>query len=243
MVKCAYPLFLSLVIVVFSGMAQAQETPCNAKNQTCLTDHILSLAEEIDDRRWKDQTYREVAKTMAASGRATDALPLISKIQSPDTKALTIRGIGMEAAMAGRVPENLFMLLRTEAEKITDPPSYGIALTYIAMAQAFAEDDAGAIQTASEMKNEALRHKAYGETAEIQAEKGKYDLAMQSIAAIESIPFKNKAYKNVSKIFAESEKYQDAFNTTLYITNPVITVEAIQFILDTQRQSKERAGK
>lgn len=206
-----------------------------------MTTYLASLAEQIEKDSWRDQTYRELAKTMATDGRALDAIAYIPKITNPDTQALTIRGIGMEAAMAGQVPDGLFPLLRAEAEKITHPPSYGIALTYIAMAQAFAGDDAGARLTASQMENEDLRNKAYGETAEIQAEKGKFGLAMESISFIGSISFKNKAYKNVSRIFAENSKYQESFDTAVHIANPVMQAEAVQFILDTQRKEQEKA--
>ena len=148
-------------LIFFTGNISIAQTSvtCDAQNRSCMTDHILNLAEQIEKTRWRDQTYREAAKTMAADGRADAALLLIDKIETPDTKALTIRGIGMEAAMAGKVTENLFAKLRTETEKITHPPSYGIALTYIAMAQAYAGDDAGAAQTASDMQNEDLRNK------------------------------------------------------------------------------------
>ena len=243
MLKSIPLLFLLFTFAGFQNNALAQKMLCDVNNQKCISDQIILRADKIEDIRWKDQTYRDVAKNMASAGLADEALPLIDKIQNPDTKALTIRGIGMEAAMANAVPENLFINLRSYAEKITEPPSYGIALTYIAMAQAYAGDDAGAMQTASEMENEALRHKAYAETAEIQAEKGKLNLALQSILAIESVSFKNKAYVKISKILSEAEKFQDAYKVTAYITNPVMQTEALLFILDEQRRMKESNGK
>lgn len=241
--KAFFLLSIFIILTVLTDTAYAQKMPCNAHDIGCLSNDILTLADNIENAQWRDQIYRDVSKSMAAAGRATEALPLIAKITNPDTKALTIRGIGIEAAMADAVPEGLFVNLRTEAEKISEPAAYGIALTYIAMAQAYAGDNDGAMQTASEMQNEDLRNKAYGETAEIQAEKGLYDLAIKSIAAIESLSFKNKAYKSISKIFAENKKYQDAYKSTLYINNPVMKAEAIQFILDQQQHHKEKSKK
>ena len=213
---------------------------CQGENTSCLEDQIVLLAKDIKKDQWRDQTYREVAKSMAANGRSLDALPLIPLIKSPDTKALTIRGIGMEAAENNTIPENLFTLLRKEADKIEHAPSYGIALTYIAMAQALAGDDAGAAQTAADMKNDALKNKAYGETAEIQAEQSKHAEAIKSISYIQDLAFKNKAYKSVSRIYAENYEYNEAFEIASNITNPVMKSEAIQFILNKQLQQKQK---
>ncbi|MCB9965105.1 MAG: hypothetical protein H6855_03390 [Rhodospirillales bacterium] len=236
------PPFMSVPATVYAQPAppSSATSPCKAADSACVTEYLETLAGRIEKESWRDQAYRELAKTLAADGQALKALPLIEKIQNPDTKALTIRGIGMEAAMAGKVPEELFTHLRQAAEKITDPPSYGIALTYIAMGQAFADDDDGAMATAADMKNDALRHKAYGETAEIQAEKGKFSLALESIRQIDSASFRNKAYKNVSRIFAERQKYQESFDMAVLIENPVMQAEAIQFMLDEQRRSREK---
>ena len=234
-------LFYIFLLFVYSPAMATTPPQCLATDHICMTKYLAGLATQIEKDDWRDQTYRELAKSMAANGRSLEAIPYIAKITNPDTKALTIRGIGMEAAMVGKVPENLFKELRVEAEKIEHPPSYGIALTYIAMAQAFAGEDAGAKLTASQMQNEDLRNKAYGETAEIQAEKGKFGLAMESISYIVSTSFKNKAYKTVSRIFAEDRKYQEAFDTAINISNPVMQAEAVQYILDTQQKEQEKA--
>lgn len=227
---------LFLVIGLFLVLpAHAKQTPqCAGEDRACIAKHLSSVIEKIEKDEWRDQGYRELAKSMAASGEAMQALPIIAKINSPDTQALTIRGIGMQAAKVNKVAPDLFVKLHEEAAKITHPPSHGIALTYIAMAQAMAGDDSGAKATAQSMKNTALRQKAFGETAEIQAEQGKLSLALDSISMIDSVSFKNKSYKNISRIFAETEKYQQALETASYITNPVMQASAIQFILNTQ---------
>ena len=165
-------------------------------------------------------------------------MALLDKIQNPDTKALTIRGIGMASAGQDISEEQhaaLFESLRAHAEKIDHPPSYAIALTYIAMAQAFAGDNEGAWKTASDMENDALRHKAYGETAEIQAEKGDFTSAMKSIGFIESAAFRNKAYAIVSKLLADQEHFQNAFDAAAKITNSYKKAQAIQNVLNTQK--------
>jgi hypothetical protein len=233
-------LFQPLLSFAESPTTSVPVSACIATDLKCIVARISALAEKIETDNWRDQTYRELSKTMAANGMAIQAIPYISKIKNPDTQALTIRGIGMEAAMADVIPDGLFSMLRQEADRITDPPSHGIALTYIAMAQAYAGDDAGAEKTASEMENEALSHKAFAETAEIQAEKGKFDIAIKSISLIDSASFKNKAYKNVSRIFSETGRYQEAYDTAQFISNPVMQAEALQFMLDTQRIEKEK---
>ena len=210
---------------------------CPIQDRTCMIMALQDTAQSIEQSSWRDQTYREIAKTLAFDGDTDAAIAMIDTIQTPDTKAMTIRGIGMAVADRSLAPskrDKIFVQLRKEAEKIEHPPSYAIALTYIAMSQAFAGDDEDAWKTARDMKNDALRHKAYGETAEIQAEKGKFSAAMQSIDYIESLAFRNKAYALVSKILAEGGLLQEAFDAAIKITNPYKRAVAIQFVLDTQ---------
>lgn len=236
---------LSLFLVFLSGTSHAQVANCEVKDRTCILEQITKTAQAIENAAWKDQTLREVAKTYATDGAFDKALAIIEKIETPDTKALTIRGIGMAIATQKYTHEDktdMYGKLRIEAEKITHPPSYAIALTYIAMAQAFAGDNDGAWKTASDMENAALRHKAYGETAEIQAEKGDYTAAQTSIEKIESAAFRNKAYTIVSKIFADKKLYSDAYEAARRITNPYKKAQSLQYILDAQkpRESKKK---
>ncbi|MEM7679869.1 MAG: hypothetical protein AAF182_02570 [Pseudomonadota bacterium] len=201
-------------------------------------------AENIEQKAWRDQTYRELSKTYAADKQIDKAIALIDKIESPDTKALTIRGIGMAAAenkLTQDEYDTIFAKLRIVSEKIEHPPSYAIALTYIAMGQAFAGDNNGAWKTAGDMENDALRHKAFGETAEIQAEMGDFDAAMKSIGFIESEAFRNKAYGHISKILADAEKLQESYNAAEAITNAYKKAVAFQYILDAQKpREKEK---
>lgn len=219
-------------------MRASHADKCLIENRLCVLEELESQAAQIEQSSWRDQIYREIAKTYASDLKLDQAISFIDKIETPDTKAMTIRGIGMAAAdhnLPKAEYDTLFTRLRTESEKITHPPSYAIALTYVAMAQAFANDDEGAWATAADMKNDALRHKAYGETAEIQAEKGKYAEAMKSIGFIESAAFRNKAYGHVSRILADHGYLQESYEAATNITNPYKKSQALQYVLDIQK--------
>lgn len=213
------------------------QTPCAATDTACLLPQLETLTGKIENVSWRDQTYRELAKLYMAKGMTKEALALIPRVETPDTRAMTIRGIGMEAAKLNLSPEALaalFAALRVEADKIEHPPSLGIALTYIAMAQAFAKDDTGAYATASSMTNDALRHKAFGENAEIQAERGDLDAALNSLAAIDDLSFRNKAHGIVARIFADQKLYDQAMTTAGKIENDYQKSQALLYILAKQ---------
>lgn len=223
---------------LFNLPVSAEEQPCEVNNRACVLDVIEQRAGTIEKQSWKDQTFRELAKTMAFEGDIDSAVRVLNKIENPDTKALTIRGIGMAAA---EHPENvgdlkpIFQRLRAEAEKIEHPPSYAIALTYIAMSEAFAGDNDAAWATATSMENEALRHKAYAETAEIQAEQGDFKAAFKSIEFIESKAFRNKAYDIVSRILSDKGQFDAAFEAAQNIDNAYKQTSALQYLLDKQK--------
>lgn len=233
--KLLLPALILLGCAAGYNIAAAQS--CKVEDRACVVNMLKSSADKIDNTSWRDQTYREMAKTLAFDGDVDGAIALIENMETPDTKAMTIRGIGMAVA-DNKLPQaeysEAFVKLRAAAEKIEHPPSYAIALTYIAMSQAFAGDNDGAWKTASEMENDALRHKAYGETAEIQAEKGDYEAAMKSIALIDSEAFRNKAYAIISKILADGGKLQGALGAAEAITNSYKKAQALQYILDIQ---------
>ncbi|MEM7651134.1 MAG: hypothetical protein AAF204_03505 [Pseudomonadota bacterium] len=231
-----------LFIVTFSilcmgAQANAQGT-CSSDDRACILNAIEAEAAKIDKKAWRDQTYRELAKAKAFEGDMDGAMAVIDKIETPDTQALTIRGIGMAAADLKLPKEELdavFGKLRAKSETITHAPSYAIALTYIAMSQAFAGDNEGAWKTASEMENDALRHKAYGETAEIQAEAGDFEAAMKSISFIDSLAFRNKAYALTSKLLANRGQYDNALAAGMKIENAYKKSQALQYVLDKQK--------
>ena len=231
------PVFF-LFVCLFSHAKLSHAENCNTSDRLCILNSIKTEAATITNQAWRDQTYRELAKTYAFDGFFDKAIKVIDLITTPDTKAMTIRGIGMTIAAQEHTTEEYaesFTALRAEAEKITHPPSYAIALTYIAMAQAFAGDNKGSWDTAAAMKNDALRNKAYGETAEIQAEKGNYNAAHISIQKINSESFRNKAYSIVSGILAANNHYNDAYASALEITNKYKKATALQHLLDAQK--------
>jgi hypothetical protein len=238
---------LTCLFILVAPMAKAQigdpKVPvCTAMDRPCLLRQIEALTPTIEQNEWKDQTYRELAKTYAYEGQPDKAIALIEKISKPDTKAMTIRGIGMAAAglkwEAGRYGP-LFAKLTEEAHKISEPAANGIALTYVAMAQAFAGDDAGARKTASTMQNAALRNKAYGETAEIQAERGDLKNVMVSLSAIDASSFRNKAYDTVSKIFLNKAMVEEAYACAMKIDNAYLKTKSIQRILNKGNAEEE----
>jgi len=223
-------------------VAMAQEDMCFATDKACMLILLENEAQQIKEERWRDQTYRELAKLLASGKKNKKAISIIDKIKSSDTKAMTIRGIGMAAAdtkLSKKEYDSLFSALTTEANKITHAPSLAIALTYIAMAQAFAGDNEGAMATATDMENETLRHKAFGETAEIQAERGDLKSAQKSLNAIDSQSYRNKANHTVAKIFAQSGKYTEALEIAMNIENHYQKAQAILYILVQQNTMKE----
>lgn len=227
-----------MTFVLCAATAAAHAQDCAVQNRLCVLEMLGSTAAAIENDSWRDQTYRELAKTKAFDGDMDGAIALIEKIVTPDTKAMTIRGIGMTLAdkkLPKKDQDAVFVKLREAAEKITHPPSYAIALTYIAMAQAFAEDDEGAWATAASMKNDALRHKAYGETAEIQAEAGHFDAAMKSVGLIDSESYRNKALLTVAKLLADHEYFAESLKASSTITNPYEKAAGLQYVLDAQK--------
>ncbi|MFP4098101.1 MAG: hypothetical protein ACLFP8_00130 [Alphaproteobacteria bacterium] len=218
------------------------EKPCSAAQRDCLIDKMITLTAQIENTAWRDQTYREIAKTLAFDKKFDQAVALIDKIETPDTRAMTIRGIGMTLAEYENSTEDLarkFAKLHIKAGEILDPPSQGIAMTYIAMSQAFAKNYEGAWATCEKIKNTALRNKAYAETAEIQAEYGDFEPARKSINLIESTAFRNKAFEIISKILANNRHYEQSLKAAMSIANTYKQTQAIQYILD-QQKPRER---
>lgn len=215
--------------------ARPAEAPCSAQDRPCLLNRIEVLATKITEDRWRDITYRELAKTLAFDGKTDQAVSLIEKIKNPDTRAMTIRGIGM--TLAGRKTtleerEKLYAQLEAAAKAIDHPASRAIAFTYISMAQAFAGDDSLALATAAAMDNESLRNKAFGEAAEIQAERADASAALATLEKIGNVSYRDKQYLVVLKIFANAAHDDEALQAALKIDNPVIQSEGIQFLLD-----------
>lgn len=236
----AFAIILPAIIIAHTALSD--EAMCTATDTTCVLQTLQTTTAAIENKNWRDKTYRELAKLLTRKSNTDGAIAIIGKIENPDTKALTIRGIGMEASKTGLSKpqiDALFIALRQEAEKIQHPPSYAIALTYIAMAQAFAGDDDGAMKTAKDMENDALRNKAFAESAEIQAERGELGLALESIKQIDSAAFRNKAYVLISKIFSKQGKYNEALKAADQIDNAYQKSQAILFLAAQQISPEE----
>ena len=233
------------ILAILPVAAQDKPAPCKAMDRPCLMKEIETMVPAIDKQDWRDQTLRELAKTYSYEGQTDKAIALIPQIVDNDTKAMTIRGIGMAAAALKLHPaqyRSLFEKLSAEAQKINHPPSQGIAYTYIAMSQAFAGDDDGARKTAASMSNVALRFKAYGETAEIQAERGDLKNALISLSAIDTPSYRNKAYDTVSRIFLNKAFVEEAYVCASKIDNPYLKSKSLQRILNkgnTEEQDME----
>lgn len=231
-----------LAIIAFPFPARSAVT-CAVDDKVCLIKSLDELTATIPDEKWRDQTWRETAKLMAASGMIDEALAIIPKIKTPDTQAMTIRGIGMAAAEL-KLPkdklDDMFAKLRIEADKITHPPSHAIALTYIGMAQAFAGDDAGAMATSASMTNAALRNKAYAETAEIQAERNDLAAVLKSITAIDDNGYKDKELGIITKIFADRDQFANALEITKLISNHYQQAQSLLYILTQQIQPDKK---
>lgn len=228
---------ISITPVYADADSLGKATPCKSQDTTCLLTNLKVMAGDIENSKWGDQTLREVAKLMTHNGQIDEALSIIQQISNPDTKAMTIRGIGMAAAeekLSKKEYQDLFSKLRAEAEKIDHEASYAIALTYIAMSQAFAGDNAGATKTSLDMQNDSLRNKAFAETAEIQAEKGQFDEAMKSISHIDDASFRDKAYGIISDILSAQKDYENALKATDAIDNSYIKSRALLKIVAAQ---------
>lgn len=226
-----------LLLSLIANPARAEMPDCAATDAACQLPRLESLIGTITESSWRDQTLRELAKLYAAAGQTDAALAILPRIESHDARALSIRGIGMAIANRSLPPaerDAVFVALRRDADMIGHEGSQGIALTYIAMAQALAGDDAGAFATASDMKNAGLRNKAFAENAEIQAGRDDLKHALESLAAIDDPAFRNKAHGVVARIFAERAQYEHAMSAATKITNPFQRSQAILYIMARQ---------
>lgn len=227
-----------LILMGATPTAARDMVQCTADDTKCLKGMIASQTATIEEPRWRDAAYRDLAVSMAFEGNTDGAVQFIPRINSPDTQAMTIRAIGMALAIHKDLPvaeyRALFQKLDQAAAQITHEGARDIAYTYIAMAQAFAGLDEDATKTTEAMAKPELKNKAFGETAEIQAERGNVKAAMKSLDLIESVAFKNKALAKVSDILVRQGDYANALSLAQTITNPTSQVKALQQIVDVQ---------
>lgn len=226
-------------------LAQMPDTGAceKADDKTCIINQIDNLATAIPEQRWRDKAWKELATAAAIEGDLDRAETIMNRIDNGDTRAMTIRAIGMALAAQQqrydtRAYQAVFARLVRMAETITHDGARGIAYTYIAMSQAFAGMNDDATQTAKAMDNSALRNKAFGETAEIQAERGDIDAALASISHIDSLSFRNKAYGIIAGILMKEHSYDKALRAVQSIDNPTRRVEYLQKLLTRMQQDE-----
>ena len=236
--KISIPLF---ILIFFIPIAAATAKDCHhASDTACLIDQIERHSAAIPEQKWRDNAYKELATAAAIAGDIDRAEEIFGKIDNGDTRAMTIRAIGMAvAAQRDRYNRASYTVLFTRlgewAAGITHEGARGIAYTYIAMSQAFAGMDEAATITAQAMENAALRNKAFGETAEIQAERGDIRAALNSISHIDTLSFRNKAYGIIADILTKSGQYDKALQAAQSIDNPTRRVKALQHILSAKQ--------
>ena len=234
---------LYLILCLLSLPAQAAEiSACASSDTGCLLNSLEQSTAAIAEDQWRDSTLREIAKLYTHQKQSEKAIALISRIKNADTKAMTIRGIGMAAAKTDMTKaefDDLFAKLILEAEKIDHPPSHAIALTYISMSQAFAGDNEGAMKTAAAMDNAALRNKAYGEAGEIQAQRGDFDAVMISVRGIDDPGYRDKELRIISKVLTDGKFFDQAMKSAEEIKDAYQKSQALLYILVKQITPEE----
>lgn len=235
---CFLSTFLWTLVLVPAHAESPVQHCHDAKDRACVAARIYNDAKNVDNERWHDQVLRDLAASKTYDGDVDGAIGFIKEIKNPDTQAMTVRTIGMAAALYRNDTEaelkSIFKKLDTASSTITQPAARAIAYTYVAMSQAFAGLDDDAWATASAMKNDALRYKAFGETAEIQAERGDIDAAMKSIAMIDTTSFRNKSYQNIASILIKQDMFTQALEAAQAIDNPMKRAQTLQKILTAQ---------
>lgn len=230
-----------LILSINPSPALATASPgaaCTEADRACMIAELQATLPGITEKSWRDIAYRELIKLLAQEGRTAEAITLIDEISNPDTQALSIRGIGMAAAEINLPPQamtDLFKALRTRADAITQPAPREIAYTYISMSQVFSRLDKEAKETADAIVNPALKHKALGEMAEIQAERNDGAAALQTLTEIDDVPYRNKASRTIALLLADRGLFKDAYLATRGMTNPTLKAEALQYILTKQK--------
>lgn len=238
-------LFLAATAPRALALVPPMETMCNAADTLCVLRAAAQNAGRIGEDKWRDQTLRDIAMQFAEANHPEEAYPLIARITNPDTKAMTIRGIGMgvakySATTTAEQYDAIFTRLAQEAETIPHDGARAIAYTYIAMAQAFAGLDEAATKTAAAMTNQALRNKAFGESAEIQAERGDLAAALASIEHIDDAAYRDKAHQTTAFIFVKEAAYDKALDMAAQIADPYKKSLVLIAIADAQTTKMQK---
>ncbi len=206
---------------------------CRDVSISCLADDLSNTLAILDNKRWSDQGFRDLAEILILDNQPAQAREAIQKIEDPDTRAMAIRKSGMalaDAPMTETQKKNSFIMLKEEANAIEHKPSMGIALTYIAIAESesgFYED---AVKSVPIIDNVSLRNKAYAEIAEVQARVGLGDMSLPNVERIETLAFKNQVAKRISGVLAENNDIENAYKAIKLISNDAQKAAALQYL-------------
>ncbi|MBI1326758.1 MAG: hypothetical protein GC136_03850 [Alphaproteobacteria bacterium] len=217
---------------------------CAVVDNACMAKYMAELAKVIQEKDWHDKVLREAAKFMTAAGMWQESLNLIPQIYNEDTKAMTIRGIGMALADKNlQQPELIaaFEKLMQAATTITTEASNAVAVTYVAMGQAEAGLGDEALKTAALMTNAALRNKAYGEIAETHAKKAHFADIPKALAKIDDLSFKDKYAHRCVEVLTSSHHIEQAVETAKLISDPYKKASALGLVLERSEQKKDGA--
>lgn len=214
---------------------------CTADDNACMAKYMADLANVIKEKDWHDKVLREAAKFMTAAGMWQESLKLIPQIYNDDTKAMTIRGIGM--ALANQDPKTpelvaAFNKLMEAATTIVTEASNAVAVTYVAMGQAEAGLGDEALKTAAQMTNAALRNKAYGEIAETHAKKNNLAEIKKALVKIDDASFKDKYGHRCVEVLTASGHKNEAVEVAKMITDPYKQADALGLVLERSESKK-----
>lgn len=221
------------------------DTQCANDDPACLIKDLHESIAKIADFHWRDQVLREVAKALTEKGYPELALRIIEQVENQDTKAMTIRGIGVNTAKLSMPDDQktyIYNQLKVAANNLSDAPSKDIAFRYIAKGQALAGFDAEADKTVDAVKDTSQRDKAYEEIAEVQAAQAKLDNVMETIARIESPSYRDRAYGAASKIFIKNGQIDPALKLAYKIETPYNRAQALLLVMKAETAQDQAAA-
>ncbi len=236
-----YILTLAFLSFVPDAFADGADGNCYDDN-ACISSLLEETLENLENKSWRDQGYRDLAEMYVLQNRPGEALNAIAKINNPDTRAMAIR---KSATAVSEIevtdPEKtiMFEMFEQASKAIQHHPSMEIALTYLSIAMAEAGLFEEAVNAVPDITNVSLRNKAYAEIAEVQARHKNGTLAIQNIKKIETESFRNQAAKRVAGVLAEHNDFKSAVQITEIISNSAHKAAALQGILGLRIQKNK----
>ena len=232
------------LLVLGAQATHARDTACEKPLQACLLHDLQAAITKIDKQTWTDRALRDYARVQTELGDVDPALRAEEKIDTPDTRAIAIRGIAIAVAESDRdapLKTRIFAKLDQHAKALEHAPSRAIARTYIAKARAIAGRDRAAYQIAAKIDNTDMRNKAYGAIAEAQARQGRIKAVMTSLGKVDDTGYRNRQYKTTAKMLADGGDMKAARRLANAIEgNAVLRAGTLQALLN--RISKKQDG-